>query len=71
METIKTWKIFTWLTPFYFATSHFFDLCQNFEPRHPRHFFDPRQNFTDPRHPRHPRQSLTHATHTTHATHAI
>ena len=44
-------------------------------PRHPRYFFDPRQNFTDPPHRRHRRQGLTHATHEpknprTHATHA-
>ena len=60
METIKTWKIFFWLTPFYFDTSHFLTYAKisthvNF--RDSRH---PRQNFMDPRHPR---KISTHATH--------
>ena len=36
---------------------------QNSYPRNPRHFFDPRQNFIDPRNPRDPRKFSTHATH--------
>ena len=36
------------------------------DPRHPRHFFEPRQNFIDSRNPRDPRKLLTYATHATH-----
>ena len=32
METIKTLKYLFWLTLFYFDTSHFLDLYQNFDP---------------------------------------
>ena len=67
METIKTLKICI-LTQAIFLThaktSTYANLMeprhlrQNFDPRHPPHFVDPRQNFMDPRHPH---QSLTHA----------
>ena len=47
---------------------------QNSYLHHPRHFFDSRQNFKDPRNPRDPHKFSTHVTHApthphTHATH--
>ena len=36
------------------------------DPRHPCHFFEPRQNFIDSRNPRDPRKLSTYATHATH-----
>ena len=45
-----------------------FDSPQNFNPRR---FFDPRQNFMDPRQPRHSRQNFTPCHQRNHTTHAI
>ena len=87
METIKTWKIFFWLTPFYFDTSHFLTYAKIsthvsfIDPCHPRqNFMDPRnlcQNF-DTRHSRFlfdPRQNFMDPRHprkiSTHPTHAF
>ena len=36
---------------------------ENSYQRHPRHFFDPRQNFIDPRNPHDRRKFSTHAIH--------
>ena len=73
METIKTWKIFLlthsilfWHKPFFWTMPifGFTPITSKFRPTLPTSkFFDPRQNFTDPRQPCHPRQSLTHANH--------
>ena len=73
METTKTWKIFIltnsilfWHKPFFrpnFDPRQYYGPTPptpKFPPRHPRNFFDPRQNFMDPRHPR---QSLAQAIH--------